>query len=83
MRTLGSMGQGLSAVFMPQRPFLTARKAESSPRWMKIRPSISSPSRTAQPRPCAGSISSLPSQENSMAGFPSRSTSQHSIPPLA
>lgn len=46
-----------------------ATKLESSPRWKKMRPrSEPSSSSTAQPRPLAGSHSSLPSQENSTPG---------------
>jgi hypothetical protein len=56
-----------------------ATKPESSPWWKKIVPFSSSPLRMAQPRPWAGSISSLPSQVHSMAGSPSRVVRRQSI----
>lgn len=76
----------LASLLGRQEPGLrvgSARNHESSPMCRKIRPSREpSAVGVAQPRPLAGSLSSLPSHENSMPGRPSRSTSRMSAPAL-
>src|SRR6185437_2860246 len=53
----------------PLVPFFFATNSESSPLWKKIIPCSSLPFTTAQPRPCAGSISSLRLLRHVLAPF--------------
>ena len=75
-------GYGRGTPRLPRLAFAsgTARKLESSPRWMKIRPvRVPSGARAAHPRPLLGSPSSWPSHVNSTPGSPSRSDWRTSI----
>src|SRR5262249_40812136 len=58
-----------------------ATKPESSPWWKKIMPCSSSPARTGQARPCAGSISAFACLVHDTAGGASRVVSRQSSQP--